>query len=77
MYQRQIYPTIHYAQNGGCCGRRTRFNALFKVHRVHMRHHCDVPGTKNHVNRRLQRRSSQVGRRHMRTRLNCNGNVLR
>ena len=36
---------------------------------VHLRHHCDAPGSKNHVNRRLQRRSSQVGRLHMRTRL--------
>ena len=36
---------------------------------VHLRHHCDAPGSKNHVNRRLQHRSSQVGRLHMRTRL--------
>ena len=36
---------------------------------VHLRHHCTAPGTKNHVNRRQQRRSSQVGQWHMRTRL--------
>ena len=34
---------------------------------VHWGHHCDAPGTRNHVNRPLQRRSSQVGRQHMRT----------
>ena len=37
---------------------------------VHLRNHCDAPGLKNHVNRGLQCRSSQVGRLHMRTRLN-------
>ena len=45
---------------------------------VHLRHHCTAPGTKNHVNRRQQRRSSQVGQWHMRTRLYSlsNRNVL-
>ena len=44
---------------------------------VHLRHHCDAPGSKIHVNRRLQRRSSQVGRLHMRTRLKCKVFVMK
>ena len=43
---------------------------------VHLRHHCDAPGPKNHFNRRLQHRSSQEGRLHMRTRLYPGGNEI-
>ena len=32
-------------------------------------HHCHAPATKNHINRGVERRSSQLGQRHMRTKL--------
>ena len=59
-----------FQSNNTVLARFFKFTGARPRTQVHLRNHCDAAGSKNHANRRLQRRSSQAGRLHMRTRLN-------